>query len=156
MENWNHQTLLSRIVKWCNCFGKQSVISQAFLSIELLDDPVIPLLKKISQTNENIFTQKACIEVYSSIIHTAARKVETSKWMSKSTKYAISINKILFSHKKGWSSDTCHTWINLENITISCKPVTKKTIYYGSQFHMGVWGLITKGYSVAFEVMKMF
>ena len=32
-------------------------------------------------------------------------------------KMYYSINRILFGHKKGWSSDTCHTWINLENIT---------------------------------------
>lgn len=82
--------------------------------------------------------------------------METSKWMSRSTKCTISINKILFSHKKGWSSDTCHTWINLENITPYPASQSQEDYIIGSQFHMGFGGLITKGYSVAFEVMKMF
>ena len=44
IADWNTHTLLVRILKWCNHFGKQVWQFLKTLSIELSDDPAISLL----------------------------------------------------------------------------------------------------------------
>lgn len=56
-------------------------------------------------------------------------------WQSSSTKNSLYPDKVILSLKEKWFSDTCCTWIDLENLMLKEKPVTKEIISSHTHTH---------------------